>query len=226
MTAADQPLVIGIPNGVFAENSWLLADPGTGEAAVVDPGQDHQLILGTLRAHGLRAVAIWLTHAHLDHIWGVDELRAATGAPAWLPAGERDWYDRFPEQGVAFGVAGLSPLAPPDHEMREDDELAIGRFRFRVRPAPGHSPGHVVLVGHGLCVAGDVIFEDSIGRTDLPGGDAATLLATIRREILSLPDDTRLLPGHGPATTVGRERRHNPFLQPSRFTLHPAPPRG
>ncbi len=212
MTDAAAPLVVGIPTGSFVENCWVLADPVSRDAVVVDPGEGHQQILDAVRQHDLHVSAIWLTHAHIDHIWGVDAVRRATGAAVWLHPGDREWYDRLPEQGLMFGVGDLPTLAPPDHALHQDDELAVGSLRFRVREAPGHSPGHVVFLGHGLCVGGDVIFEDSIGRSDLPGGDGATLLATIRREILTLPDSTRILPGHGPETTVGRERRRNPFV--------------
>ncbi len=210
------PLVVGIANGSFAENCWLVSDPGTRETAVIDPGEDAPLILAAIGERDLRVEAIWLTHGHLDHIWGVDAIREATGAPVWLHPGDRDWYDQLPEQGAAFGLAGLGRLRPPDHALRHDATLELGQFRFRVREVPGHSPGHVAFLGHGLCLSGDTVFAASIGRTDLPGGNSDTLLRSIRTEILTLPDDTRILPGHGPETTVGHERHHNPFL-----ALHP-----
>ena len=213
MTGPAGPGVIGIPNGSFAQNCWLLFDPSSHEGVIVDPGEEHGRILDAVREAGLTITGIWLTHAHIDHILGVEPCRAATGAPVWLHPADRRWYDALPQQGMMFGIDGLAAPRPPEHELQAGDTVAVGDFRFAVRHVPGHAPGHVAFIGHGLCVSGDVLFEDSIGRTDLAGGDLEALLASIRREILTLPDATRVLTGHGPETTVGRERRHNPFLQ-------------
>lgn len=210
------PDVLGIPNGRFAQNAWLVWDPVTRDAVLVDPGEDASRFLAAIRARELTLREIWLTHAHLDHIWGVDDVRAATGAAVRLHPADRRWYDAFPEQGRMFGIAGLQPLAPPDFDLVPGDAVHVGRHAFDVRFVPGHAPGHVAFVGHGLCLSGDVLFEGSIGRTDLAGGDLDQLLGSIRTELLTLPDDTRVLPGHGPETTIGRERRHNPFLISSR----------
>lgn len=208
----DAPEVVAIPNGSFAENTWLLIDPASRETVVVDPGEEHQRILDTADRHHGRITAIWLTHAHIDHVMGVDAVRGATGAPVWLHPADRTWYDGLPEQGAIFGIGGLERLAPPDHALSHGDRLALGPFRFDVRHVPGHAPGHVAFVGHGLCLSGDVIFREGVGRTDLMGGSWPTLRASIETEILTLPDETRILPGHGPETSVGHERRRNPFL--------------
>ncbi len=209
---ADAPEVVAIPNGSFAQNTYVVIDQASREAAVVDPGEEHGRILAALRHRERRVVAIWLTHAHIDHIMGVDAVREATGAPVWLHPADRGWYDRLPEQGRHFGIAGLDAPAPPDHALSHGDTLTLGPYRFAVRHVPGHSPGHVAFTGHGLCISGDVIFREGVGRTDLAGGDWPTLRASIEAEIMSLPDDTRILPGHGPETTVGHERERNPFL--------------
>lgn len=221
----SRPEVLGIPNGSFAENCWLIWDPATRECVVVDPGEEAPRILAAIRHRELDVRQIWLTHAHIDHIQGVDELRAATGAEVWLHPADRRWYDALPEQGEMFGLGELPRLAPPDHQLADGDTVAIGSFRFAVRHVPGHSPGHVAFIGHGLCISGDVLFEDSIGRSDLPEGNGPELLASIARVLLPLDDQTRVLTGHGPETTIGRERRRNPFLTSLDARLYPPTPR-
>jgi len=211
--SASEPQVLCITTGAFVQNSWLVWDPASRDAVLVDAGEGHQEILAAVAVRNLTVRGIWLTHAHIDHILGLEPLRRATGAPVWLHPDDRRWYNVLPEQGKMFGVEGLERLAPPDHELYAGQSLQVGRFAFEVRHVPGHAPGHVAFVGHGLCLSGDVLFEDSIGRTDLAGGSLPVLMESIRREVLSLPDATRVLPGHGPETTVGRERSLNPFLQ-------------
>ncbi len=207
------PATLVITTGGFVQNCWLLWDQESREAVVVDPGEGSDAILAEIQRLELRVSAIWLTHAHIDHVLGVSAVREATGAPVWLHPDDRRWYDALPEQGRFFGMSGLEPLAPPEHELVDGQELGFGPWRFLVRHTPGHAPGHVAFLGHGLAVAGDLLFLDSIGRTDLAGGDHATLLDSIHRVLLALPDETVVLPGHGPETTIGRERRLNPFLQ-------------
>ena len=203
--------VVPIPNGQFAENCYLVIDEAGGECAVIDPGEEAGLIVHQIAAAGVKPVAIWLTHAHIDHVLGVPRLKADTGAPVYLHPGDRLLYDHVPEQASAFGMRA-APLPPPDRGLAHGDLLRVGALEFHVRHAPGHSPGSVVLEGHGVVFAGDVLFQGSIGRTDLPGGDFETLLKSIERELLTLPDSTIVYCGHGPETTVGRERRANPFL--------------
>jgi hydroxyacylglutathione hydrolase len=212
MSVVQSPEAVVIPNGSFGQNTWLLIDPDSRQAVVIDPGEDHQRILAAIRHRELSVQGIWLTHGHIDHIWGVDAVRDATGAKVWLHPGDRQWYDGFAAQCRAFGFQHSARLAPPDHELADGDVMSLADWRFDVLHVPGHSPGHVAFAGHGLVASGDVLFLDSIGRTDLAGGDHQQLLDSINNRLMTLPDETRVLTGHGPETTIGRERRLNPFL--------------
>lgn len=203
--------VVRIPNGQFVENSYLVVDEATRECVVIDPGEEAGLIAHQLTAAGARAVAIWLTHAHIDHVLGVPEIKRLTGVPVYLHPADRLLYDHVAEQAVAFGMRA-GPLPPPDRVLDPGAMLLVGQLAFQVRHTPGHSPGGVSFVAPGVVFTGDVLFQGSIGRTDLPGGDFTTLIRGIERELLTLPDDTIVYSGHGPETTVGNERRHNPFL--------------
>lgn len=203
--------VVQIPNGQFAENCYLVIDEATNACAIIDPGEEAGLIAHKLAAAGVTPVGIWLTHAHVDHVLGVARLKDDLGVPVYLHPADRILYDHVAEQAAAFGMrAGRLPS--PDHELAHDDRLRVGGLEFVVRHAPGHSPGSVVFAGHGVAFTGDVLFQGSIGRTDLPGGDFETLRNSIERELLTLPDSTIVYSGHGPETTVGHERRTNPFL--------------
>lgn len=203
--------VIQIPNGAFVENCYLVIDEAAGECAVVDPGEGAGLILHKLGEAAVRPVAIWLTHAHVDHVLGVSRIASATGAPVLLHAADRPLYDRVPQQAAAFGLRA-DALPPPDGTWAHGDVARVGNLAFGVRHTPGHSPGSVSLVGEGVVFSGDVLFQGSIGRSDLPGGDFDTLIGSIERELLVLPDSTIVYSGHGPHTTIGAERRTNPFL--------------
>lgn len=208
----SDPAVLALPNGRFDQNCYLIADPASGEAVIVDPGEEAERFLAEAGRRDWRLGGIWLTHAHLDHVLGVAEVKEATGAPIWLHPADRPLYENLVEQGRWMGIPVRHPPRV-DHALTEGAELTVGGFRFQVRHTPGHSPGSVTFVGHGLAFVGDVLFAGSIGRTDLPGGDYDTLIASIRREVYSLPDETRVLSGHGPETTVGMERRTNPFVR-------------
>ncbi|OLC06796.1 MAG: hypothetical protein AUH42_04835 [Gemmatimonadetes bacterium 13_1_40CM_70_11] len=203
--------IVQIPNGRFVENCYLVIDEAAGECAVVDPGEEPGLIAHHLTAAGVKPVAIWLTHAHVDHVLGVPRLREERGAPVFLHPADRPLYDHVAEQAAAFGMAA-GPLPPPDGAFAHGDVARVGTLEFAVRHAPGHSPGSVCLAGPGVVLTGDVLFQGSIGRTDLPGGDFETLIRSIERELLVLPDSTIVYSGHGPETTIGHERRANPFL--------------
>ena len=206
-----QPRLVCLPNGAFVENCYLLADEEDGVAAIVDPGEDSDLFLSRATQEDWTITQIWLTHAHLDHVAGVAAVARATGAPILLHPDDRFLYDEVARQASWLGVQCEQP-PPPNRELRAGDTVAIGEYEFAVRPVPGHSPGSVAFVRPGLAVVGDTLFAGGVGRVDLPGGDGPTLLASIQDELLTLPDDTLIYPGHGPETTVGRERVSNPFL--------------
>lgn len=203
--------------GPFQSNCFVVrATPPDGASpslVVVDPGDEPGRILDVVGDDDV--AAILLTHAHLDHIGAVAALVRETGAPIYLHPGDRFLYDDAEQHARVFGLRVEQPPAP-DRELAEGDTLRFGDLAFDVRHVPGHSPGHVVFVGRGACegvaFVGDTVFAGSIGRTDLPGGDARTLLAAIRRKILSLPRETVLYPGHMGPTTAGREADTNPFL--------------
>jgi glyoxylase-like metal-dependent hydrolase (beta-lactamase superfamily II) len=203
--------VVQLPNGQFVENCWLLADTISGEAVMIDPGEDAGMFLGQLTARRWTLQAIWLTHAHIDHVMGVRAVKAATGVPVHLHPLDRPLYESLPTQASWFGLKA-PPAPPPDGELAEGDVVHVGRYGFEVRHTPGHSPGSVSFVGEGRVFGGDVLFNGSVGRTDLPGGDHPTLMASLQRVFLALPDSTIVHSGHGPDTTIGIERLTNPFL--------------
>jgi len=203
--------VIPIPNGQFAENCYVVVDEARRACAIVDPGEEAELITHRVAVLDVTPVAIWLTHAHLDHVMGVARLKRETGAPVCLHPADRELYDHAVQQGLAFGIP-VEPPPPPDRPFTHGEVVRVGDCVFTVRHAPGHSPGSVCLVGDGVVFTGDVLFAGSVGRTDLPGGDFETLRKSIERELLVLPDSTIVYSGHGPETTIGQERRANPFL--------------
>lgn len=203
--------VVRIPNGAFAQNCYLVADTGCGEAVLIDPGEEAARFLAELRRRDWTLRAIWLTHAHIDHVLGVGDVKRATGAPIHLHPADRPLYDALPQQGETFGIRA-DPAPAPDHELAHGGTVHVGRHAFAVRETPGHSPGSVAFVGHGRVFGGDVLFQGSVGRIDLPGGDGHVLMRTLREEFLTLPDETIVHSGHGPDTTIRVERRTNPFL--------------
>jgi glyoxylase-like metal-dependent hydrolase (beta-lactamase superfamily II) len=203
--------VVQLPNGQFVENCWLVADRSTGDAVLIDPGEEPGRFLAQLAPRRWTLRAIWLTHAHIDHVLGVGAVKLASGVPIYLHPLDRTLYESLPTQATWFGLRADAP-PPPDVALAEGDQLTVGRLRFDVRHTPGHSPGSVSFVGHGRVFGGDVLFSGSVGRTDLPGGDHATLMASLQHVFLALPDSTVVHSGHGPDTTIGVERLTNPFL--------------
>ncbi len=209
---APQPKIVCLTNGMFMENCYLIGSPETSEAALVDPGEEAGMFLRRLEHEELELKQIWLTHGHVDHVDGVQQVVRETGAEVYLHPEDRMLYDNYEAQRAKYGLSVVDSPPPPDHDLGHGNELNVGDFTFTVRHVPGHSKGGVAFVGHGVVFSGDALFTGSIGRTDLPGGDTDTLLTSIREQLLSLPDDTIVYPGHGPETTIGTERDSNPFL--------------
>jgi glyoxylase-like metal-dependent hydrolase (beta-lactamase superfamily II) len=203
--------VVSLPNGQFAENCYLVADRRTREAVIIDPGEEPAMFLAELDTRAWHLRGIWLTHAHVDHIIGVAAVHQATGAAIHLHPLDRPIYDALPQFGTWVGMQ-LEVPPEPEVALEAGSTLTVGGLSFEVRFTPGHSPGSVSFVGHDRVFGGDVLFNGSIGRTDLPGGDYATLMGTIQSQFLSLPDSTIVHSGHGPDTTIGVERLTNPFL--------------
>ncbi len=192
----------------FMTHCYVVSDGG--EALVIDPGEGAPELLEVLS--GLRVTKIVNTHCHLDHSSGNAAVKAATGAPLAIHSGDLPLLRSLPQQGMMFGVpCEASP--EPDEFLVEGDVVRVGSLEFRVVHVPGHSPGHIALLTDGVAIVGDVLFAGSIGRTDLPGGDSAELIHSIRTKLLTLPDDTTVYSGHGPETTIGEERMYNPFLR-------------
>ena len=207
--------ILTFTGGVFVQNTLLVVCDDGRTALLIDPGAATPDALAVVRDLDLDVAAILLTHAHLDHVEGVGVAKRDTQAPIHLHPLDRILYDNAPAQAAAFGVP-CDDLPPPDAQLVPGVNLAFGGTEFEVVFAPGHAPGHVmfVSVSEPVAIVGDVIFMGSIGRTDLPGGDYQVLMNSIRSQVLPMPSDTRLLPGHGPETTVGHERGTNPFLIP------------
>lgn len=202
--------------GGFGENAYLAICESTRACVAVDPGSGASSLVRAVESEDLDLHAILLTHAHLDHIEGVADVRAAQpDAPIWLHPDDLGLYRGVQRQAAMFGLS-VDPQPEPTDELVPGEPFHFGECIFDVAFAPGHAPGHVIFVSQpdSIALVGDVVFQGSIGRTDLPGGDFQTLMASIRREILSLPDEMTLYPGHGPATSVGQERGMNPFLVP------------
>lgn len=210
---AKPPKVICLTNGMFQENCYLIACPAASDAVLIDPGEEADLFLSRLAREALTLRAVWLTHGHLDHVDGVQHIVAETCAEVYLHPRDRELYDHVPEQGAMLGLRSDAVPPPPDLDLAHGDQLRVGDCPFSVLHVPGHSPGGVAFLGDGLVFSGDALFAGSIGRSDLPGGDMQTLLTSIREQLLSLPDETVVYPGHGPETTIGAERRTNPFLR-------------
>lgn len=200
---------------VFGQNAYLVRCDRSGEWLAIDPGGEADAMADLLEREGASLAAVVLTHAHLDHLEGVAELVGRVPAPIYLHPDDRPLYDAAAEQAAMFGHRIRTP-PPPDAALPGTGEFLLGDCAFELRHVPGHSPGHVLLYSEpaGAAFVGDVVFAGSIGRTDLPGGDYRQLMRSIREQVLTLPDATRLYSGHGPVTTVERERTSNPFLVP------------
>jgi hydroxyacylglutathione hydrolase len=194
-------------------NCVILGDQLSKTAIVVDPGDEVDRIVEALARHELRAVAIVTTHAHIDHVGGIADLKARTGAPALLHRADEPLYQALAEQAEWLGVSPPE-VAKIDGGLDATTRLSVGTAAVTVLHTPGHSPGSVCfqIADQRLVLSGDTLFAGSIGRTDLWGGSFEQIIASIRTQLLALPDETSVIPGHGQATTIGQERRSNPFL--------------
>ncbi len=202
------------PVGLLQCNCSIVGDEGTLEATVVDPGDNIPDILFRLARHSLTLKQIVITHAHIDHIAGAQELKRITGAPIFFHQADLPQLAIMDEQAAWLGVA-TPEVKPPDSDLTHGMLLHVGTLNVEVLHTPGHTPGSVCLyfADQSLLLAGDTLFAGAVGRTDFPGGNSRTLIRSIHNQILVLPDTTRVIPGHGPATSIGLERERNPFLQ-------------
>lgn len=218
-----------IPVGILQCNCSILGDPETREAIVIDPGDEVDRILSVLRRHGLSVLAIVSTHTHIDHVGGLAALHRATGAPVLIHEDDLGLYKSLDVQAQWLGVPAPEVLRIEDF-VKEGDTLRWGNFAAQVLHTPGHTPGSISLVvgegtgatraepaqsllGDSRLIAGDTLFQGSIGRTDLPGGSYRQILRSIHEKLLTLPDEVIVYPGHGDLTTIGAERAENPFLR-------------
>lgn len=203
-----------LPVGVLQCNCSIFGDEQTREAIVVDPGDEIEKITEVLDRHQLKAKAIIITHAHIDHIAGAQQLRALTGAPVYMNERDQELLKMLDVQAAWIGMAA-PPRTEIDSAAEEGTVLQLGPAEFHVLHTPGHTQGSISLwiPQQEKLIAGDTLFRDSIGRTDLPGGDGRQILSSIKTRLLDLPEETIVIPGHGQKTTIGREKERNPFLQ-------------
>ena len=207
--------IIVIPVTAFQQNCSVIFDRETKAGAVIDPGGDVDRILAALEEHGVKVEKIVLTHGHIDHVGGAADLAERLSVPVLGPhEADRPLLERVEQQAREFGVGDVRTVEP-DTWLSEGDDLTMAGRSFQILHCPGHAPGHLVFFDPELrfAVSGDVLFAGSVGRTDLPGGNHETLIASIRDKMLPLGDDVTFLPGHGPASTIGHERRTNPYLR-------------
>ncbi|KKK33202.1 hypothetical protein WQ57_25060 [Mesobacillus campisalis] len=203
-----------IPLGPLQTNCYILAQEN-GKCLIVDPGEESKKLIDYIQNKKLQPEAVVLTHAHFDHIGAVDQVREHYSIPVYVHEKEADWLTDPALNGSQYFMGGQHIKGKPaDHFFSSEGDIAVGSFTFAVFETPGHSPGSVSLYfkDHGVAVAGDALFKGSIGRTDLPGGDHQQLLNSIHNKLLVLPEETSVLPGHGPVTTVGDEMDGNPYL--------------
>lgn len=199
------------PRGPFATNTYVVLEEDRDRGYVVDPTFDTEDVARDLQGRGVEIVAVINTHGHLDHVAGNRLFCETFDAPLWAHSGDLAMIQQMEAQARMFGLE-VEPGPEPDRLLEESDRIEVGEEAFEVLCTPGHSPGGICLVAPGVVIAGDALFAGSIGRTDLWQGDFATLRDSIHDKLFTLPDDTRVLPGHGPETTIGREKRNNPFV--------------
>lgn len=213
-TAASKAGALIVPVTPFQQNCTLLWCEATRRAVVIDPGGDVPQILAAIKQADVTVDQIWITHGHIDHVGGAAELRDALKVPIEGPhLADKYLLDRVVESGANFGMTGVRNFAP-DRWLDEGDQVKVGELAFDIYHCPGHSPGSVMFFNSDMrfALVGDVLFNGSVGRTDLPGGDHATLIRSITEKLLPLGDDIGFICGHGPGSSFGHERATNPFL--------------
>lgn len=203
--------IVALVVSPLQENCYVVIDRTTHTAVLVDPGDEAERILQAVDAEGVKLTAIWLTHGHVDHVGAVADIVADRSVPVYMHPADGPLYERAAVTGRLYGMHFVQPPAP-DRPLAEGDVVHCGTVSFDVVHVPGHSPGQVAFIGHGLCLSGDVLFAGSIGRTDLPLSDPRAMQHSLRR-IADFPDALVVLPGHGPSTTIGEEKARNPFLR-------------
>jgi glyoxylase-like metal-dependent hydrolase (beta-lactamase superfamily II) len=203
-----------LPVGQLGCNCSVLGDPETGEAIVIDPGDDISEIEAILSKHGLMVTMILITHAHIDHIGGAAKLKASTGAPVYMNENDTELYKHLDVQASWLGMKTPEKTSI-DGGLKDGDKFLLGTTELLAMHTPGHTQGSscIWIPSEKTLLAGDTLFRDSIGRTDLPGGDGRQILRSIQGKLLELPEDTVVVPGHGDSTTIGREKKRNPFLR-------------
>lgn len=205
-----------IPVTPFQQNCTVFFDQDTKEGVIVDPGGDVETILQVVHENGIALKEIWITHGHIDHAGGADELRERLGISVIGPHRDDEMLlSRLELQAEKYGMTGNVRNLVPDQWLEEGEKVSFGEHEFEVFHCPGHAPGHVIYFNRrmGFAHLGDVLFQGSVGRTDLPGGDHATLMKSIKEKVLPLGDDVGFICGHGPGGRIGEERRTNPFIQ-------------
>jgi glyoxylase-like metal-dependent hydrolase (beta-lactamase superfamily II) len=204
-------ILIRLIVGPLQVNCFILADEKTKDTVVIDPGDDAEDILKIIKDKGFKVKYIVNTHGHFDHVGANKAIKEATGAELLIHEGDAPVLASVARHSQAFGMNPVSS-PPADRYVKHGDVITAGEVSLKVLHTPGHSPGGICLLEEGMVFTGDALFAGSIGRTDLPGGDLMTLLGSIKTNLMNLPDDTKVFSGHGPASTIGDERRENPFL--------------